>query len=106
MLQPLRFVMHLVPFHAEDFVQHAFDEVVADGCATCNLAPGRCELDAAVVADRNQTIAFEAPQCHSNRRRGNREPVRQARRDDLFALALRLKDGLEIVLFGNRNHER
>ncbi len=32
------------------------------------------------------------------------EPMRQARRNHLLALAFSFEDGFEIVFFGNRNH--
>ena len=40
MFQVLRLVVHLVPFQAEDFGQHAFDEVMAVQQAAGDLAAG------------------------------------------------------------------
>src|ERR1035441_4388718 len=41
MFQALRFVMHFVPLHAEDLVQHAFDQVMPYGQSPGDL-PSLC----------------------------------------------------------------
>ncbi len=45
MLQPLRLVMHLVPFHAKHFRQHAFDQVMAKREPARDLASGGREAN-------------------------------------------------------------
>ena len=39
--ETFRLFMDLVPFHAEDFAEHAFDEMVAKGGPVGGLAPAR-----------------------------------------------------------------
>src|SRR5450759_4820930 len=104
MLQPLRLFMDLGPLHTEDLVQHALDEVMADGEAARNLAALAGEMDAAFHRYRHQAVALQAPQRHRYRRRRNREPVRKRRRDHRLTFALGFQDCLEIVLFGYRDH--
>ena len=59
MLQTLGFIVHLVPRHAEDFVQHAFDEVMADASRRAILRPEAVSCTASVLTDRHQAIALQ-----------------------------------------------
>jgi len=61
MLQALGLVVHPVPFHAEDFRQHALDQVVPHHRPESYLASGRSEFDPAVGAHGDQTVALQAP---------------------------------------------
>ena len=64
MLQTLGFIVHLVPRHAEDFVQHALDEVMTNRQPTGNLAAFAGELYSSILTDRHQPITLQTAQCH------------------------------------------
>ena len=104
MLQSFGFVMHLVPLHAEDLVQHALDQVMAHRELPRDLSSFGRQLHPAILADRNQSVALQPAQRHGYRRGGHREPVCQTRRNHLLAFTFSLQNGLEIVFFGNCDH--
>jgi dienelactone hydrolase len=98
-LEALGLFVDLVPFHAEDFAEHAFDQVVAErGPVGCFAARGG-EADDAVLANLDEAIAFEPFHGHGDGRRGDLEPVREGCGYDRVALGLGLKNGLQVVLF-------
>jgi hypothetical protein len=102
--EALGFVMNLPPFHAEEFGQHAFDEVMAEGELAGDLASGSREADVAVGLDANQAVFLEAADRHGDGGRGDFQPVGETGGDDGFAFALGFEDGFEVVLFGDGDH--
>jgi len=102
--EALRFVVHLVPGHIEDFAEHAFDEVVALGQLAGDLFSGRGQANAAFVVDADKSIFLQAADGHRDSRRGNVEPMSERGGDDGFSLAFGFEDRLEVIFFGNGDH--
>ena len=98
MLQPLGLFVNLVPLHAEDFAQHALDQVVANGGMVGVLAPRRGEAHNAVLAHFDVAVALQALERHGDGRRRDLKPVGQHGRNHLTALGFGLQNGLEVVL--------
>jgi hypothetical protein len=103
-LEALGLVVNFPPFHAEDFGQHAFDEVVAEGEFAGDLASGGGEAEVAVGLDADQAVFFQAADRHGDGGSGDFEPVGEAGGDDGFAFALGFEDGFEVVLFRDGDH--
>src|ERR1700688_2734584 len=74
-LEALGFVVHLPPFHAEEFGEHAFNEVVAEGEFSGDLASGGSEANVAIGLDPNQAIFLETSNCHGYGGGGDFQPV-------------------------------
>jgi len=104
MFQALSLVVHLPPFHAKQFREHALNQVMAQGQLAGDLAPGGGELHAAVGLDAHQGVLFQAAQRHGHRRGRDLQPVCEARGDYFFTFALGFEDGLQVVLFGDGDH--
>ena len=102
--QAFRLVVHLVPFHSENFGEHTLDQVVTNRQFAGNLFPGSGQANASVGIDTHQAVLFQAAHRHGYGRRRNFQPVRQRRRNDGLALALGLENRLKVVLFGNGDH--
>jgi len=100
-LEALGFGVNLVPFHAEDFGEHALDEVMAEGGAMRGFAAFRGELERAVGGGVDVAVFAETAKGLGDSRRGDPEPLGEEGRDDGVAFALSLNDGLEVVLFGD-----
>ena len=66
MLQTLSLVVDLVPFHAEDFGQHALDQVMTVQNLVGDLAAVGSELNQTTLGYLNEAVAFEAPRCHGD----------------------------------------
>jgi hypothetical protein len=103
-LEALGLVVDLPPLHSEKLGQHAFDEMVAEGEFTGDLAAGSGEAHVSVGLNADEAVFFQAADGHSNGGRGDCEPVGEAGGDDGFAFTLGFEDGLEIVLFGDGDH--
>src|SRR6267154_2748735 len=103
-LEALGFVVNFPPFHAEEFGQHAFDEVVAEREFAGDLASGGGEAQVSVGLNADQAIFFKTTHRHGDRRSGNLEPVGEAGGDNGFTFALGLEDGFEIVFFRAGDH--
>ena len=58
MLQALGFFMDFRPLHAEDLVQHALDQVMANRQPPRDLPALTGQVDATFGGDRHQPIAF------------------------------------------------
>jgi len=99
-LEALGFLVDFVPLHAEDFAEHALDEVVAQGGAVGGFAAGLGEAHDAVFTDGDEAVALEALEGHGHGRRGNFKPVREHGGNYLMALGFSFEDGLEVILFG------
>ena len=97
-LQLLGFIVDLVPFHAEDFCEHALDEVVPVQETVRYSPAGARESDLPFAAYADELIALEPPDGHGNGRRRNLEPAYQRRGNYVLAFRFRLGDGFEVVL--------
>ena len=97
--QLLRLVMHLVPFQAEDFGQHAFDELMAVQQTAGDLAAGGREGDLPFGGHVDEGIALEPLNGHGDGRRRDMQPAREGDGLDGFALRFGFRDGLEVILF-------
>ena len=104
MFQALGFVVNLVPFHAKDFAEHAFDQVMALGKLAGDFSAGRGQANVAVGVDAHEAVFFQAAQGHGDGRRRDLKPVGEGRRNDVFAFAFGFQDGLEVILFGDGDH--
>ena len=71
-LQPLCFIVDLIPGHVENLRQHPLDQVVANHGAFGNFAPLRSEPDAPFFCDGHELIFCEALQGKRYRRPGHR----------------------------------
>ncbi len=101
MLKPLRFVMHLVPGHAEHLREHAFNQVVAQRRAIRRLFTLRRKPDNAIGFYIDITVALQSAKRHRDSGRRYGEPVSECSRDHGLALALGFQNRLKVVLFGN-----
>jgi len=97
-LQLLGFIVDLVPFHAENFRKHAFDEVMPVQEPAGYSAAGARQSDLPLAAHADELIALEPPDGHGDGRRRNLEPARERCGDDVLAFGFRLGDGFEVVL--------
>jgi|SRR5579863_4379922 len=104
MFEALGFVVNFPPFHAEEFGEHAFDEVMAKGELAGDLASGGGEAEVAVGLNADEGIFFQAAHGHGDGGCRDFEPVGEAGGDDGFAFALGLEDGFEIVFLGDGDH--
>src|SRR5438132_6575421 len=95
--------MHFVPFHAEHFREHAFDQVMAQGELARDFAARRGKTHLAALHS-HQAVFLKTSERHGYCWRGNRKPVGQSSRDDRGTFTLGLEDGLKIVLLGDGNH--
>ena len=64
--EALGFIVDLPPLHAEEFRQHAFDQVVAEGEFAGDLAAGGGEADVTVGWDANQAVFFQTTHGHGD----------------------------------------
>lgn len=97
----LGFFMDKVPGHAEDFREHAFDEVVAADEALGDFAARGGEDDDAAVDDADEFVAFEAAEGHGDGRSADLEPAGESGGNDEFAFAFGFGDGFEVVFLGD-----
>ena len=67
MLQAFGLIVHLEPFHAEDFEEHAFDQVMPQRQLVRDAAPGGGQSDLAVLVHAYQPVFFQAAEGHGNR---------------------------------------
>jgi hypothetical protein len=104
MLKALGFIVNFPPFHAKEFGQHSFDEMVAKGELAGDLASGSGEADVAVTLNADQSVFFQAAQRHGDSGGGDFEPIREPRGDYGFSFAFGLENGFEIVFLGDGNH--
>jgi len=102
--EALGFVVDLPPFHAEEFGQHALDEVMAEREPAGDLAAGGGEAEVAVGLNTDEGIFLQAAHGHGNGGSGDFEPVGEAGGDHGFAFALGFEDGFEIVFLGDGDH--
>jgi len=100
-LHLLSLFVNLVPLHAENLRQHPLDQMMPVHHAISDFAPLARQRYFPRRSDADQAIALQTPDRHGDRRRRNLQPARQRSRDDHFALALRLRDGLQVILFGD-----
>jgi len=58
MLEPLRFFVDLVPFHAEDLTEHAFNEVVPQGGLVGDVSsrPGKPDNSSSPTSTRTSRL--------------------------------------------------
>jgi hypothetical protein len=103
-LEALGFIVDLPPFHAEEFAQHAFNEMVAEGELAGDLAAGGGETDVAIALDADECVLFKAAHGHGDGGGGDFQPVSETRRDNGFAFTLGFEDRFEIVFFGDGDH--
>lgn len=103
MFEALGFVVNLPPFHAEDLVEHALDEVMADHGTARDFTAFGGELHATVLY-ADEAVALEPAERHGDGGRRHGEPVRERGGDDLLAFALGFEHGLEVVLLGDGDH--
>ena len=103
MLQLLGFIVNLVPLHAEDFGEHAFDEMMALENPVGDLAALFPECDFAGGADVDETVALQAADGHGDGGGGHLEPAGEGCGDDGFAFSFGFGDGLQVILFGDGN---
>jgi hypothetical protein len=100
-LQLFGFVVDFVPLHAENFGEHAFDQVMALEDAVGDFAALLFERDFARGADVNESVALQAADGHGDGGSGDFEPAGQGRGDDGLTFGFGLGDGLQVVLFGD-----
>ena len=81
MLQAFGLIMHFVPFHAEHFREHAFDQVMAQGELARDFAARRGKTHLAALHS-HQAVFLKTSERHGYCWRGNRKPVGQSSRDD------------------------
>src|SRR5690348_635130 len=99
MLQALRLVMDFVPFHSKDFVKEPFHQMMPKSQPIRNLPTLRRQRDSALAVDARKMVPPQAPQGQRHRRRCNIEPARNGRCDSNALFGLRLRNGLQVVLF-------
>src|SRR5271169_4288126 len=104
MFQTFRFVVDFVPFHSENFGEHALDQVVANGQLAGDLLSGSGQANASVDVHPHQTVFLQSAHGHGYGRGRNFEPVRERGRNDGFPFALGLENRLKVVLFGDGDH--
>jgi hypothetical protein len=103
-LEALGFIVDLPPFHAEEFAQHAFNEMVTECEFAGDLAAGGGETDVAIRLDADECVLFKAAYSHGDGGGGDFQPVGEARGDNGFAFTLGFENGFEIVFFGDGDH--
>jgi len=103
-LEAFGFVVDLPPFHAEEFGEHAFDEVVAQRELARDLAAGGGETKVAIGLNADQGILLQTANRHSDGGSGDLQPVCESCGDDGFPLAFGFEDSFEVVFFGDCNH--
>ena len=81
MLEVFGLVVDLVPFHAKNFGEHTFDEVVTQGSMGCGFAALGSEAHDAVGLYLDISVAFEALDRHRHGRGRDRKPMREQRRN-------------------------
>ncbi len=97
----LGFLVDLVPLHTENLRQHALDQVMAIHHAVGDFAALARERDFTGRRDADQAVALQAADGHGHRGRRNLEPAGQRGGDNHFAFAFGLRNGLQVILFGN-----
>src|ERR1700740_3450972 len=75
MLQPLGLVVNLIPRHAEDFRQHALNQVMSKDSSFGNRPTFRVELNAAVILSHDHAVLLQAFQRIGDRRWRNGKPM-------------------------------
>lgn len=99
MLQPLGFVVDLVPRHAEDLGEHPLDQMMANDGALGDLPALRRKPNMTVALEEDEAILGEALQGKGHGRPGHSQPVREGGRDDSLPLSLSFGDRFQVVLF-------
>ena len=69
-----------------------------------NSLSGSGQANSSVGIYPHQAVLLQPAHSHGYRRRRDLEPVRERRRNNGFAFALGLENGLKVVLFGNCDH--
>src|SRR5271157_4117315 len=103
MLQLFGFVVHFVPFQTENLGQHALDQVVPVPQPAGDLPAGRRKRNLSLGAHADQPVPLQPLNRHRDRRRRNVQPARHRDGLDRLAFRLGLRDGLEVVFFGDGN---
>lgn len=103
MLHLLGFVVYLVPLHAENFREHALDQMMPIDDAFGNRASLFGQRDLARRRDSNQRVSLQSADRHGDSGRGNFQPAYQSRRDYGLPFALGLCNCLEVVFLGDRD---
>src|SRR5262249_30771717 len=66
-------------------------------------APGGGQADASIFFDPSQAVACETLQCRGYGRPGDGKPTGKRGGDYLFSFGLRVRDGLQVILPGDRH---
>jgi len=103
-LEAFGLVVDFPPLHAEEFREHALDQVMAEGELAGDFAAFGGEADLAAGFDADEAVFFQAAQSHGDRGRRDFQKVGEAGGDDGFAVGFRFEDRLEVVFFGNGDH--
>src|SRR5262249_11813142 len=104
MLQPLRFFMHFIPFHAKDLREHALDEMVAEDGALSDPAAFTRQFNMSVGRHAGQAVFGQAFERSGDSGPGYGQPVGQRGSDYRLALGFGFGSSLEVVFLGNGNH--
>jgi len=98
-LQLFGFIVDFIPLHAEDFGEHALDQVMALEDSVGDFTARFAESDRAGGADVDEAVALQAPDRHGDGGRGYFQPAGEGCGDDGFAFPFGFGDGLQVVLF-------
>jgi hypothetical protein len=103
MFETLCFVVNFEPFHAENLEEHALDQVMTKNGSLRDLLSFGRQLNAA-ARNGDQAISSQSLEGSGYCRWCHGKPMGKERGDHGLAFRLSLRNGLEVVLFGNRDH--